>query len=1351
MTTERFSRPLEIAAPRMPRPPEVELSPPVELPKATPGAKWRLILPLVMVVAMGGMVVMMMRNGGGFNPMMMLFPVMMLGSMGGLLAGGGGGGKKTSELNEDRKDYMHHLAQAREKVLSAAESKHLYDEFWFPAPELLPSVCGTPRQWGSVRGSDHALVARVGLGRVRSSAQLTPPEGAPTEHLDPLGMVAVSKFLRTYNTVADSVVTIETARFPAIGFTGDRNATVALVRAMVCQLAVANGPNDLWIVGVVDDPDGEWSWLKWLPHTQHISALDGAGSARMIYRSASEFTAAVDVTQRSVFSGPDAARNDQPHIVVICDMDDTHDWNPEGRQQVTYFQLGTDDTSLAASSGVVFDVTADGHCEKSESARGFSVVGQADALDRPVAETIARRLSRFRVDSLATAAPTETPSTGTQSWVSLIGQRDPGQLDLNELWKPYAPKDRRRLAIPFGYSDKGRPIVLDIKESNDGGQGPHGMLIGATGSGKSEFLRTMVMSLVTTHSPDEVNLVLVDFKGGAAFDGMQGLHHVAAVITNMDEERDLVVRLRDVIDGEVTRRMEVLRAEGNRVQGKTFQDGAEYEEFRQTVPDNDLTPFPALFIVIDEFTELLEQYPDFAETFVTVGRQGRSLWIHLLLATQRFDEGRTRGLESHLSYRIALKTFSAQDSRLVIGAPNAFHLPQEPGAGFLYVNNDLQRFQASYTGGSYVPALQVDTVTTPEERRVVPGYVMPQLFSAHAVPMPELPAAPEPDVDTDLDPTAGADVDDARSRRTTVMGTVINQLNGQGRRARAMWLPPINPPKPLDVLVPTWAETEANDLRFPMAIMDEPRAQRQSVWGVDTADGGGHVAIIGGTQMGKSTALQTMVLAAAATHRPEAVQFFCMDFSGGQISALRGLPHVSSVGRDVERVRRTLAVVLNILDTRETLFDRLQISSMRDFRARKAAGDPDLTAADQYGDVYLVVDGYDTATDRDTGMLVEEIAQFQRIATTGLNYGVHLVITASKWIGVHTRMKDLFTSRIELRLGDPTETELGRRTGLAADIPDNQPGRAISKTGYHMKIVLPRLDGDESVATIPEGLAAAVEQIAAKYPGRRAPQVELLPTRIDIAELEAMMPASPETSRRERLAVPFGVRESTLGAAAVNFERSAHMVVYGSAQSGKSTTLASIVESIIARTTTDEAKIVLIDYRRTHMELITDETRSAGYLTNALEVEAGMKDLAMFLDSRMPPADVTSTQLKERSWWTGPDVFLVVDDYSMVVQPYANPLDPIAPYLARGRDIGFHLIAARAIQGASAAINDRVLGMVKSLSGSGLLLDGDRLEGMLVDSETRPAKQRAGRGIFIEPTAGRKDVVHVGWAKLSQD
>ena len=295
----------------------------------------------------------------------------------------------------------------------------------------------------------------------------------------------------------------------------------------------------------------------------------------------------------------------------------------------------------------------------------------ADQCDLATAEAVARRLTPLHV--VAAEASGAGEITRPSDLMDLLGLGDVHRYDASSAWRTRPARDRLR--VPIGLGDGGATVHLDLKESAQQGMGPHGLVVGATGSGKSELLRTLVLGLALTHSPEQLNMVLVDFKGGATFAGMSAMPHVSAVITNLAHELALVDRMQDALSGEMVRRQELLRDAGNVASVRDYE--------RARMAGERLAPLPSLFIVVDEFSEMLSAKPEFIDLFVAIGRLGRSLGLHLLLASQRLEEGRLRGLESHLSYRVGLRTFSAQESRTVLGVPDAYELPPMPGLGFL--------------------------------------------------------------------------------------------------------------------------------------------------------------------------------------------------------------------------------------------------------------------------------------------------------------------------------------------------------------------------------------------------------------------------------------------------------------------------------------------------------------------------------------------------------------------------------------------------------------------------------------------------------------------------------------------
>jgi len=371
------------------------------------------------------------------------------------------------------------------------------------------------------------------------------------------------------------------------------------------------------------------------------------------------------------------------------------------------------------------------------------VTAVTDCMSAQEANRVARKLAGWSmtgtiVDKKSSAAKEKVAT----EWHQLVGAHNVEEVTPAR-WRMFADKDRDRLNIPFGHQIKtGNVMYLDIKEGAEFGGGPHGMLIGTTGSGKSEFLRTLILSLAATHSPDQINLLLTDFKGGSTFLGMEKLPHTAAVVTNMAEEAELVSRMGEVLTGELDRRQAILRQAGIQVGAAGALSGvAEYEKYREGGAD--LAPLPTLFVVVDEFAELLQSHPDFLALFDRICRVGRSLRVHLLLATQSLQAGGARidKLEPNLTYRIALRTTSSAESRAVIGTPEAQYITnKEGGVGFLRVGmEDPVKFSTLYTGGTYVPTVAADTNGHGDLDAPVSAQVLrPRLFTATA-PAPMVP------------------------------------------------------------------------------------------------------------------------------------------------------------------------------------------------------------------------------------------------------------------------------------------------------------------------------------------------------------------------------------------------------------------------------------------------------------------------------------------------------------------------------------------------------------------------------------------------------------------------------------
>ncbi|TWV32458.1 type VII secretion protein EccCa [Streptomyces misionensis] len=1289
---------------------EVVLQPPPELPR---GPQESVLMQLLPTLGMGGSVVFFFTNG---QPFMKIMGMVMIASTVAMSIAMVIRFRRGSQgqLADVRRDYMRYLSQTRSAAVATAKAQRDAQYYLHPSPEQLWAlVAEGSRVWERRPGDEDFAQVRIGLGAQELATPLIAPEAGPAGRLEPLTAGAMERFVDVHGTLGDLPMAVSLRAFYHVTVSGDAESARSCVRALTGSLAALHSPEDL-IVAVAAGRDTlpQWEWVKWLPHAQAADAVDGAGSRRLIGPDARELEdlLADRLAGRPRFHPSGAPLLEEPHIVLVLDgvslPPDSVLSNLEGLQGVTVIEVVPGE--LAAARGDLW-ITAQPGVLRLESASGEVYEGTPDALSYESAEALARQLAPLR---LASGGDDDEPLLANLEFTELLNLGDAASVDPQRTWRPRGLAERLR--VPIGVGVDGRPVMLDLKEAAQEGMGPHGLCVGATGSGKSELLRTLVLGLAVTHSSETLNFVLADFKGGATFAGMAQMPHVAAVITNLADDLTLVDRMGDSIRGELNRRQELLRDAGN------YANIHDYEKARAAGAP--LQPIPSLVLVIDEFSELLTAKPDFIEMFVQIGRIGRSLGVHLLLASQRLEEGRLRGLETYLSYRIGLRTFSAAESRAALGVPDAYELPNVPGSGFLKFGTDeMVRFKAAYVSGVYRSGGRQSASAggpLPVDRR-------PVLFTAAAVPVQY---APVPQQRTE----SAAQVDDALA--DTVLDVIVRRLEAQGPAAHRVWLPPLDSPPSLDGLLPKLTAVPgrgltqpgyegAGRLVVPVGLVDKPYEQRREPLWLDFSGAAGHLQLLGGPQSGKSTLMRSLICAFALTHTPQEVQFYGLDFGGGGMAAVAGLPHVGGIASrlDPERVRRTVSEVFGVLRRREEYFRTAGIASIQDFRTRRERGE--ISVTDQpWGDVFLVIDGWGNfRTDYDS--LEPAVLE---IAARGLGYGIHLVLTASRSMEVRANLKDHLMNRLELRLGDTMDSEIDRK--VAANVPAGVPGRGVSPQKLHFMAAVPRIDGLTSDTDLADATAALAAEVSRHWQAPGAPQVRMLPRELPAEQL-------PAGDRFPRQGVAFGIDENDLEPVFVDFEQDPFFLVFGESESGKSNLLRLLITQLTQRYSGDEAKFFVVDNRRSLLD-VTPASHLAEYIPMSNAMDHHMVALADLMKRRTPTADVTAQQLRERSWWRGPTVYVVVDDYDLVSTSSGNPLGGLAELLPFARDVGVRFIIARSTAGAGRASFEAFMQRMTELGAQGVVLSGDPSEGDLLGG-VRPRPMPTGRGVFVSRRRGK--------------
>ncbi|MGW2562313.1 type VII secretion protein EccCa [Streptomyces sp. NPDC001514] len=1312
MSVELFRRPARRPGPDMPEG-ELNLQEPPTLGEMTPdsSAVWQYLPMALMSVSF---MLMYMRPGsssGGGSFMYLGLGIMAV-SVVAMVLGQfmKRAGERKQKLKAERRDYLRYLSQIRRRVRKSVSEQQSASAWRHPEPALLWSLAGTSRLWERRSDVEDFAEVRVAVGDQKLGMKLVPTSTKPVEDLEPLCAHALRSFVRAYATVPDQPIAVFLRAWSRVLFRGEADEVRPLVRAMLAQLASFHSPEDLWIaVCVADDRRDAYEWLKWLPHTLHPHETDAAGAVRRIVSSFNELEELLgpEFSERPPYDPEAAPGMEEPYTVIVLDgvaAPGGHVLDGPGLRNAVVIDLDSSLTWRPGRTTLRLDVRDDTVSlvrTDRERREQSTALGRPDSLGVVGAASLAKRLSRYRL-GLGAEGSAEPLSTDVEL-TTLLGIADLHRHDPDTLWSRRSAGER--LKVPIAVAADGTPVELDIKESAQGGTGPHGMLIGATGSGKSELLRTLVLGLALTNSSETLNFVLVDFKGGATFLGLEDLPHTSAVITNLADEAALVSRMQDALHGELMRRQELLRAAGN------YTSALEYEKARASGAD--LTPLPSLFVVVDEFSELLSAHRDFMELFVMIGRLGRSLGVHLLLASQRLDEGRMHQLESHLSYRIGLRTFSAMESRGVLGVPDAYELPSQPGAGFIKSGVEaLKRFRAAYVSGPY---------------RIRSGSVDQQRVASQVVPWTAGWIVPRSAPAAQLTPSGTEEGEEEQEQESadSLLAVAVGRMLDAGPAAHQVWLPPLGEPATLDELLPGIAQhpdlglTAAGypflgSLRVPVGIVDKPFEQRREPLFVDLSGAGGHIGIAGGPQSGKSTLVRTLMTALALTHTPRQVQFYCLDFGGGSLAGLAQLPHVSGVATrlDEERVGRVLSEVTALLAYRERFFLDNEIDSMASYRRRRAAGE---FPGEQHGDVFLVVDGWSTLRqDFD-----RQVPTLNALAARGLNYGIHLIITTARWVELSSAVRDQAGTRLELRMGDAMDSYIDARK--AASVP-RAPGRGLTLEGkHHYLAALPRIDGRPDATDLSEGVAAMVAAVRDHWSGPRAPQVRMLPAVLSSAEL-------PPVERKLRL--PIGLEEERLSTVWHDFGETPHLIVVGDTESGKTNMLRLIADTIVRTHTPAEARIMVVDYRRELVEAIPDEYR----LGHAVAMDA-LKELvdgaARAVRTRIPGPDVSPARMRQCDWWQGPRLFILVDDYDMLgTGPMTQPFTPLMDQLALGYEVGMHLIVARGAGGAGRGLGDTLLRRMLEVNTPGLLLSCPPSEGY-VFGNIRGRLLNPGRGTLI--------------------
>ncbi|MDQ6873824.1 MAG: FtsK/SpoIIIE domain-containing protein [Actinomycetota bacterium] len=1028
---------LEVNVPPRLTPPAPDVTVPLPAEPVRPDRPRFPVLATVLPLALGAALV-LLTGSWAFALFMLLSPAMLAANA---LSDRFRGGKG---FRAARAAYEGKLAAAWVQVAAglAAEAAFRRRQALDPSALLLTALGPRPRLWERRRGDDDALVLRLGTADV--PARLT-------VLLDSPGQVA------SHPTVRSLPVTVSLREAGVLGLAGaggqvDSTRVDGLARHLIAQVAGLHSHRDLDVILLVaagQDP-GSWRWARWLPHVGPAARAEArVGLTRgQVSRRVGEVVADLDA-RLTVAAGTGAGGWVGRCTVLVLDGAPGLRTVPgvarllaEGPRVGIYaLALADDPLELPAECGATAVITgAVGTRLRLCQAGRAPLEGiVADLVSPAWAERFARALGPLRDATPASAG------AGLPGSARLLGLLDADPPTADRILAGWPAQHGRTTALLGVGADC--PFRVDL-----GRDGPHVLVAGTTGAGKSELLQTMVASLAVANRPDQLSFVLVDYKGGAAFAECARLPHTVGMVTDLDPY--LTQRALSSLDAELKRRERVLEGAG-------CKDIEDY--LRAGAP---VGPVPRLVIVIDEFAALAAELPDFVSGLVDLARRGRSLGIHLVLATQRPGGVVSPEIRANTALRIALRVTDPADSADVIDSALAAQIPRDcPGRGYCRTEaGGIVQFQTAWTGGRQARTTQAERAV-----RRLP-------WEAAGDPRGAAPASSDADGPTDL------------ARLVTAIRQAADRLPPAG--IASPWLPPLPQVLTLDQLPPGDADL------LPLGRCDRPAEQAQPTFGLDLA-AGGHLLVAGGPRSGRTTLLRTLAGAVAAGTEPADVHLYALDCAGGGLAPLAEMPHAGAVvGReDVERGCRLISRLEGEVSRRQRLLAELGFASLPEQRAGVPAGE-------RLPWLLLLIDGWEgfrTGYDPlDGGQPVETLL---RVLRDGTAVGLRAVVAGDR-SALTGPLSSLMPRRLVLRMADPVDYSLAGLHPRQVP-PSPRPGQGLipGEPAVEVQVALLCSDpgGAAQVAALRDAAADATRR-AAGQPRRTSPfRVAALPHQVSFA------------------------------------------------------------------------------------------------------------------------------------------------------------------------------------------------------------------------------------------------------------
>ncbi|SHN48987.1 DNA segregation ATPase FtsK/SpoIIIE, S-DNA-T family [Butyrivibrio hungatei DSM 14810] len=792
-----------------------------------------------------------------------------------------------------------------------------------------------------------------------------------------------------YEYIDDVPVMLNLHDNNAVGVIGRRDKLLTFLKNVIISLSAQHFYNDLKIFLIMDECDlKELSWVRWIKHT-----TDDNGKRLFIYDEESAKTGKeylFNLLSQRENAGKKENFKDYVVLVYRSEMISGHPINrfvEDARKlgfTFVFFEEHEELINHDCDERVFLDVNQNkGYVQNVADGTIRHEFDYKELSDERVSRA-AEKMAGIFIDEMSI----ENGLPKNVSLYDILGILNAYDLDLGKRWKE--SRIYESMAAPLGVRADGATISLDIHEK---AHGPHGLVAGTTGSGKSEIIQSFVLSLASLFHPYEVGFIIIDFKGGGMANQFKDLPHMNGSITNIDGKQ--IDRSLSSIKAELLKRQELFaKYEVNHIDDyiKLFKD--------KVTP----TPLPHLVLIVDEFAELKNEHPEFMKELISTARIGRSLGVHLILATQKPAGVVNDQIWSNSRFKLCLKVQDSRDSNEVLKSPLAAEI-KEPGRAYLQVgNNELfELFQSGYSGATtHVEGL--------DEKSKYEINVVELDGSRHKIY--EQGSEKEEGDETQLD-------------------AIIDRIGEYCELMKIEKLPPIClPPLPNKVIIPSKALTKTDDVVIDMGIYDDPAKQYQGADYLDLTQE--NMLIIGTSQSGKTNTLQTIIKRVADNYSPQEVSFYIMDFASTIMCNFAPLAHVADVATEdeTEKVKNLLKMLGKEINRRKTLLSEYGISS---YSAYRQSGKKDLPQ------IVFMLENYLAFKEAYPG-LIDSLVE---VCREGNSMGITTIVTAPQVNGISNKIITSSPKRLVLNSNDKMDYDLlFRKCKLR---PDDVPGRGITQ------------------------------------------------------------------------------------------------------------------------------------------------------------------------------------------------------------------------------------------------------------------------------------------------------------------